>query len=66
MMEKVNFRYSIKNIPISSIRTSLLQLMEKVEMVIVRMRWKAMHLNNNDSIDSSEEENTEWYELKSH
>ena len=34
--------------------------MEKVEMVIVRMRWKAMHLNNNDSIDSSEEENTEW------
>ena len=35
-------------------------------MVTVRMRWKAMHLNNNDSIDSSEEENTEWYELKSH
>ena len=40
--------------------------MEKVEMVIVRMRWKAIHLNNNASIDSSEEENTEWYELKSH
>ena len=30
------------------------------------MRWKAMHFNNSDIIDSSEEENTEWYELKSH
>ena len=25
-----------------------------------------MHFNNSDIIDSSEEENTEWYELKSH
>ena len=39
--------------------------MEKVEMVITRIRWKAIHFNNNDSIDNSKEENTEWYELES-
>ena len=39
--------------------------MEKVEMVITKMRWKAIHLNNNDSIDNNEKENTEWYGLKS-
>ena len=65
MMEKVNFGYSIKNIPIPSERTYLLQLMEKVEMVITRMRWKAIHFNNNDSRDNNKEENTEWYGLKS-
>ena len=65
MMEKVYSGYSIKNIPIPSERTSLLQLMEKVEVVITRMRWKAVHFNNNDSIDDNGEENTEWYGLKS-
>ena len=39
--------------------------MEKVEMVITKMRWKAIHLNNNDSIDNNEKENIEWYGLKS-
>ena len=34
-------------------------------MVITRMRWKAIHLNNNDSKDSNIEENTNWYGLKS-
>ena len=65
MREKVNFGYSIKNIPIPPERTYLLQLMEKVEMVITRMRWKAIHFNNNDSRDNIKEENTEWYGLKS-
>ena len=65
MMKKVNFGYSIKNIPIPSDRTYLLQLMEKVEMVITRMRWKAIHCNINDSKDNNKEENTEWYGLKS-
>ena len=66
MMQKVNFGYSINNIPIPSKRTCLLQLMEKVEMVITRMRWKAIHFsnNNNNSIDNNKEENTEWYGLK--
>ena len=34
-------------------------------MVITRMRWKAIHLNNNDSKDNNIEENTNWYGLKS-
>ena len=65
MMEKVNFGFSIKSIRIPSERTYLLQLMEKVEMVITRMRRKAMHFNNNNSTDNNKEENTEWYGLKS-
>ena len=64
-MEKVNFGYTIKNIPIPLERTYLLQLMEKVEIVITRMRWKAIHFNNNDSRDNIKEKNTEWYGLKS-
>ena len=64
-MEKVNFGYTIKNIPIQLERTYLLQLMEKVEIVITRMRWKAIHFNNNDSRDNIKEKNTEWYGLKS-
>ena len=39
--------------------------MEKVEMVITKMRWKAMHFKNNDCIANSNEENTEWCGLKS-
>ena len=65
MMEKVNFGYSIKNISIPSERTYLLQLIRKVEMVITRMRWKAVHFNNNDRIGKNKEENTEWHGLKS-
>ena len=38
--------------------------MEKVETVITRMRWKAIHFNKNDIIGNSKKENTEWYGLK--
>ena len=65
ILEKINLGYFIKNIPIPSERTYLLQLMEKAETVITRMRWKAIHFNNNDSKDNNIEENTEWYGLKS-
>ena len=34
-------------------------------MVITRMRWKAIHFNNNDSTDKNIEDNSEWYGLKS-
>ena len=63
-MEKVNFGYSIKNIPIPSERTYLIQLLEKIDMVITRMRWKAIHFNS-DTSNSKDEQNTEWYGLKS-
>ena len=58
-MEKVNFGHSIKNIPIPSGRTYLLQSIKKIEMVIARMRWKAIRFNNNDSTDNNIEDNTE-------
>ena len=34
-------------------------------MVITRMRWKAVHFNNNEKTDNNIEDNTEWYGLKS-
>ena len=41
-MENLKFEYSTKNIPLSSERSYKLQLIEKIEMVIKRMRWKAI------------------------
>ena len=40
-MEKLQFDYSHKNIPMPTERNDKLQLMEKIELVIKRMRWKA-------------------------
>ena len=53
-MEKVNFKYSIKNIPIPSKRACLLQLREKIEMFITRMPWKAIYCNSKTNDNSSE------------
>ena len=60
-MEKVNLSYPIKNIPIPTQKSYLLQLVEILEMVIKRMRWKAIQFSNNEDNDSK----TEWYGLKS-
>ena len=51
-MEKLQFSYSSKNIPIPSERSYKLHLMEKIELVIKRMRWKALFYEqgNNDNI----------------
>ena len=45
-MEKFNLEYSTKNIPIPSERNYKLKLMEKIELVIKRMRWKAIFFDN--------------------
>ena len=42
-MEKVNLGCSIKKISIPSRKGYLLQLLEKIEMLIKRMRWKEIH-----------------------
>ena len=47
-MEKVNLEYSLKNIPIPSKRNYKLKLMEKTEMLIKRMRWKAIFFDEKD------------------
>ena len=41
-MEKVNLGYSVKNIPLANGATYKLKLVEKIESVIKRMRWKAI------------------------
>ena len=41
-MAKLKFEYSTKNIPLSSKRSYKLLLVEKIEMVIKQMRWKAI------------------------
>ena len=50
MMKKADFGYSIKNISIPPKETYFLRLMEKVEMVITKMRWKALCFHNNDML----------------
>ena len=49
-MEKLNLGYSLKNIPIPSQRSYKLKLMEKTEMVIKRMRWKAIFCDSEESV----------------
>ena len=44
-MEKKAYNYSTKNIPIPSERNYKLQLVEKIEIFIKRMRWKAIRYN---------------------
>ena len=41
-MEKVNFGYSMKNIPIPDEKSYKLQLIQKVEDFIKWIRWKAI------------------------
>ena len=54
VMEKLQFDYSYKNIPIPSERNYKLQLMEKIELVIKRMRWKAHFYNEKKDIKENE------------
>ena len=59
MMEKLKFDYSMKNIPVTTERSYLLKLIEQIEMVIKRMRWKVIYCSMKGSIK------TETYGLKS-
>ena len=40
-MERINFNYSLKNVPIPSKSFYQLKLIDKIESVIKRMQWKA-------------------------
>ena len=62
-MERINLGYSIKNIPIPNEKSYLNQLIEKIEAVIKRMRWKAIFFTG----ENDEEDHTipERYGLKS-
>ena len=41
-MDSIDFGYSMKNIPIHSKSSYLYKLIDKVEKVLKRMRWKAL------------------------
>ena len=56
-LNRVNFNYSTKNIPIPSRNSFKKRLIEKVESVIKRMRWKAFFFMKDD--DDSRRENAE-------
>ena len=47
-MDRRTFNYSLKNIPIPSEKSYKLKLIEKVEQVIKRMRWKAHFFDSKD------------------
>ena len=57
MMEKLNLTYSTKNIPIPTERNYKLKLIEKTELFIKKVRWKAifydMKLNNKNKNKSN-------------
>ena len=63
-MEKLQFNYSYKNIPLPSNRSFQLQLIEKVEMVIKRMKWKAHFFEQKKNDLKDEEPVPETYGLK--
>ena len=60
-MDKTNFGDSMKSIGIPQNKTYLLQLIEKTEMDIKRMRWKVL-CNGKKETNGIK---TEWYGLKS-
>ena len=61
-MERINLGYSVKNIPFTNERKYKLQLVEKIEAVIKRMRWKAIFCN---TPSEERQPNIETYGLKS-
>ena len=56
-MDQRNFPYSMKNIPVPSKKLYWKILIDKVELLIKRMRWKALFFEN-------ESENTFKYGFK--
>ena len=52
-MEPINFGYSMKNIPTPSNDRYKYKLIEKVEQVIKRMRWKAIYFKDGKNVNNS-------------
>ena len=64
-MEKVNFSYLVKNIAAPNERTYKLQLIEKIELFIKKLRWKAIFFINNSKETSESRASGSVYGLKS-
>ena len=77
IMDKFYMDYSDKNIPIPTHREYLKRLVEKIESVIRRMRWKALFFlnkddkaedtstSNNESEEESDGDKNEYFGFKS-
>ena len=63
-MERVNFGYSVKNIPLPNERAYKLQLIVKIEAVIKRMRWKANFYDPKNATTESQRAKIETFGLK--
>ena len=63
-MERIKFDYCLKNIPIPSRKSHQLQLIDKTESAIKRMRWKA-HFSLSNTYDTNDNMDKETYGFKS-
>ena len=52
-MEQINIDYSLKNIPIPSNQSFLKCMIEKIESLIRRIRWKAHFFDSNNTENNS-------------
>ncbi len=52
-MEKINFSYSLKNIPIPPQDSYMKCFISKVESYVRRMRWKALFFNKNSNVEDT-------------
>ena len=63
-LEAKNFGYSLKNIPVPSKANYLKSLVEKIESLIIRMRWKALFFSNDDNDSIKELKETYGFRSK--
>ena len=54
-MEKINFNYSLKNIPVPSKSSYKLKPIDKIETMIKCMRWKSQFFINGDSTETKKQ-----------
>ena len=64
-MEKLNFGYSLKNIPTPDEKSYKLRLLEKVEIFIKKMRWRVLFFINNNKKATEDYKEGFSYGLKS-
>ena len=64
-MEKLNFGYSLKNIPTPDEKSYKLRLLEKIETFIKKMRWRVLFFINNNKKATEDYKEGFSYGLKS-
>ena len=62
--KRVTLNYSLKNIPIPSKTFYLKKLIEKIESVLGRMRWRAYHYLRSNKENHGEQTDADSYGLR--